>query len=411
MFQAIEDLDPTATLARVGATVRRRRESELEDLLLVAQWADLHADDPRRGPGGRRVWAGEDRLVDIGGEGTPLVRELCLPELALARGCHTLAARSAMADVLDLRHRLPQIWAVLTGGGCETWVARKVAAMTRRLDQVQAALVDAAVADAIAGQSPSRVLRIAEAKIIEADLPAHQARLEAELRKRFVGCSPTDEHGLRMVYARVEAGDAVWIDAVVDQVADILATRPDLTGDLPATTTTTKDELRAVAFGWLAHPADLLDLLATTTPAKPVQRARGVVYVHLHQAALDGAAAVARVEDLGPILLDQVRRLLAHTNVTLKPVIDLNTGASVNAYEHPEAIAERVFLRHPGEVFPHATRTSRRVDLDHPDPYHPTGPPGQTGDHNTAPLSRTHHRAKTHLAYHLTQHGLDHYHW
>ena len=60
----------------------------------------------------------------------------------------------------------------------------------------QAALVDAAVAEALAGESPGRVLRIAEAKIIEADPNAHRARLEAELRKRFVSCAPTDEHGL-----------------------------------------------------------------------------------------------------------------------------------------------------------------------------------------------------------------------
>jgi len=100
MYIAIDELDPQATLARAELVVRRRRASELEDLLLVAHWADLHADDPRHEPGGRRTWSGEDRLVEIGGDGTPLVRELSLPELAIARGCHALAARAAIADVL-----------------------------------------------------------------------------------------------------------------------------------------------------------------------------------------------------------------------------------------------------------------------------------------------------------------------
>jgi hypothetical protein len=49
--------------------------------------------------------------------------------------------------------------------------------------------------------------------------------------------------------------------------------------------------------------------------------------------------------------------------------------------------------------------------MDHPDPYQPNGPPGQTGDHNAAPLGRTSHRAKTHLAYRCQQIGLARYLW
>jgi hypothetical protein len=216
----------------------------------------------------------------------------------------------------------------------------------------------------------------------------------------------------------------VWIDAVVDQVADALAARPDLTPDLPEGAT--KDELRAIAFGWLAHPAEVIDLLQQhqAAPGQPdsepdpptERRARGrrqaVVFVHLHQAALEGSTAgVARVEDVGPMLLEQLARLLGHTRIDLKPVIDLNTGASVNAYEHPESMKERSHLRTLGEVFPHACRMSRKVDHDHPDRYDEHGPPGQTRDDNDAPLGRTHHRAKTHLRYRVKQTALDEYRW
>ena len=69
------------------------------------------------------------------------------------------------------------------------------------------------------------------------------------------------------------------------------------------------------------------------------------------------------------MLLEQVRRLLAHAHVDLKPVIDLADTVRVNAYEHPESVKERVHLRTVGEVFPHASRVSRKVDLDHPDEY------------------------------------------
>ena len=337
------------------------------------------------------------------------MQELCLPELAIARGVHSLAVRSAMADVLDLRHRLPLIWEHLQTGGGEIWVARKVAAMSRHLDRFEVNVVDAGVADALAGESPSRVLRIAQAKVIEADQVGYRERLETELRKRYVGLSRTDEHGLRHVIARVEAGDAAWIDAMVDRVADALAQRRDLIPDVPAEAT--KSELRSVAFGWLAHPERVVELLGDA-PARDFSRPTAILYVHLHQAALEGGwTGVARCEGLGPLLLEQVRRLLGHARVVLKPVIDLNSGSSVNAYEFPEAVKERTHLRCPGEVFPHASRMSRHVDLDHPFSFNRHGPPGQTGDHNVAPLGRTHHRAKTHLGYHLRQVGPDDYVW
>ena len=47
---------------------------------------------------------------------------------------------------------------------------------------------------------------------------------------------------------------------------------------------------------------------------------------------------------------------------------------------------------------PYTPRTDTRdtVDYDHAIPYDDTGPPGQTGPHNSGPLRRRHHRTKTH---------------
>lgn len=413
VFTPLDELDATAVLAAAERALLARRAAELDDLQLVAQWADLHASDPRRAPEGGRAWCGQDRLVEIGGDGTPLVQELCLPELAVARRTHTLSTRAVMADVLDLRHRLPLTWAVVESLDCEAWLARKVASLSRNLDRFQVSLVDVAVADAIAGESPARVLDLAAAKVIEADPAAYAARLEDALRRRFVALSRRDDHGLCDVVAHVETGAAIWVDALVDRVADELAKRRELVPDLPADAG--RDELRAVAFGWLAHPADVLELLEAGPDIDEQRarrrRARAVVHVHLHEAALH-RWGVARVEELGPLLLDQVRRLLGHAHVDLKPVVDLHEGARVNAYEHPESVKERVHLRTVGEVFPHASRVSRAVDMDHPQEWDAHGPPGQTGDHNAAPLGRTHHRAKTHiLGYHLTQLGPGDYLW
>ena len=53
---------------------------------------------------------------------------------------------------------------------------------------------------------------------------------------------------------------------------------------------------------------------------------------------------------------------------------------------------------------------SRRLDHDHVDPFEP-GRAGQTGDHNTQPLGRTGHRAKTHAGYRVRQLGPGDYVW
>ena len=103
------------------------------------------------------------------------------------------------------------------------------------------------------------MIELAQAKVIEVDQAAHRARLEEQRRRRYVTLSRSDECGLRNVIARVEAGDAVWVDAMLNRVADLLAARPDLRPDTPAEVG--RDELRSLAFGWLARPAELLTLL------------------------------------------------------------------------------------------------------------------------------------------------------
>ena len=68
---------------------------------------------------------GGDRLVQVGGEGTPLVQDLCFAELGIARRVHPLTARALVADSLDLRHRLPLTWAEVGGCGPRCgWPAR-----------------------------------------------------------------------------------------------------------------------------------------------------------------------------------------------------------------------------------------------------------------------------------------------
>ena len=137
-------------------------------------------------------------------------------------------------------------------------------------------------------------------------------------------------------------------------------------------------------------------------------RPKTVVYVHLSEEALRAGTGVARVEDMGPVLLSRLRQVLGtRCQIQLKPVINVNDQpAPVDSYEIPARIAEHLRLRQPADVFPYAAGGSRRTDLDHTTPYlHPQrgGPPGQTAVGNLGPLVRHHHRVKTHGGWNVRQ--------
>ena len=57
------------------------------------------------------------------------------------------------------------------------------------------------------------------------------------------------------------------------------------------------------------------------------------------------------------------------------------------------------------DMFPYGNQTSRRLDLDHTEPYDhsPDRPPSQTRIDNLAPLTRKAHRAKTARHWKVTQ--------
>jgi hypothetical protein len=418
----LDSLDAVGLLARQESVLFRRRAVEVEDLLVAAQWAACHgaALPPGRGYA--------DRLVQVGGEGTPRVREFCLAELATVRRVHPIACHKTVGDVLDLVHRLPLTWALVESLSVEVWVARRVAALTRSVPLAVVGVVDQAVSAAIVGHSPSRVFELVQAKIIEADPVAHETRLEEQARRRYVALGRCDEFGLRHLVARISAGDAVWVEAMIERVADLLA---------PGNTDATGDELRAEAFGWLARPAELLalllhaghagDLAESRTTAVPAEvldrlrtmdpaklRPRAVIYLHVHEAAINGTATgVARVEGAGPLLLGRVAEFLRGAHVTVTPVMDLSDQVSVVAYEHPEAIKDRVWLSTGGDYFPHTAGPGHRarVDFDHPTPYDRASTTRQTGTHNCGPLNRAHHRIKTHAGWQSRQTGPGEYVW
>jgi hypothetical protein len=164
-----------------------------------------------------------------------------------------------------------------------------------------------------------------------------------------------------------------------------------------------------------AEPADLpvdgahRSLQILPPPFGPERaRPRAVVYVHLSGEALTAGTGVARVENVGPILLNRLRLLLGdHCSINLKPVIDLPAGHTpIDAYEIPASLREQLQLRYPADVFPYAAAVSRSIDIDHTIPYLSPdrgGPPGQTRLGNLGPHVRRHHNQKTHGRWQVRQ--------
>ncbi|SDS02000.1 DUF222 domain-containing protein [Microlunatus soli] len=129
-------------------------------------------------------------------------------------------------------------------------------------------------------------------------------------------------------------------------------------------------------------------------PARLLPKA--TLYVHIARETLQNGLGVTRVEDIGPIVSSLVADWLQDCQVTVKPVIDLVADqTTVDAYEIPDAMRERVFLRSPGSVFPYSGSVGRHVDQDHSIPYR-DGIPDQTGDVKLGPLARREHNSITH---------------
>ena len=436
----LADLDAAGTLAAAEANEHALIAAEIRRLQLAAHWADLHAGDAVAECG----LPGSERPVRLGGEGTPTVADFAPAELGCVLRISDGSACRLIADALDLRHRLPLIWTAAREGRVPAYQARHIAGATRQLTAEQTTIVDDRIAPVLGAVSFGRLHTLLDAAIIAADPVGAEQRAALAARERFVRLGRKSEHGLKLIIARATAGDAIWLKATIDRIADILGREGD---------TDSIDIRRSKAIGILAQPAEALQLLCEHQddnwdgPAEPDDldqgpanvhidfdqttatdceaahrslqivpppfdparaRPRAVVYVHLAAEALTAGTGIARVEQVGPILIDRLHALLGdHCRINLKPVVDLPAAhIPVDAYEIPAALREQLLLRNPADVFPYATAVSRQIDVDHTIPYldpDQGGPPGQTRIGNLGPHTRRHHRLKTHGRWRVRQ--------
>ena len=338
--------------------------------------------------------------------GAPWVAEFAPVDLAAALGITHDAARQLIADALELDYRLPRLWKRVLAGEVPVWRARLIARETTDLS-LEAALF----ADRLIAAMPRRIGQVKAAQLVQEarlyfDPDRAIADEEEALTKRGVWLRHGNAPATTDVTMTLDTPDALLFDQTVTRIAGDLSELGD-TEDL--------DVRRARAVGILADPQFALDLLSGREGAAPSHAPAGAanLYVHLTPADLaadlaDGTGA-ASIEKLGAattqLLTDWLTRFAAAgTKITLRPVLDLNSEVAVDQHDPPDAMRETVMLRDADLRLP---RLPPRLPDLRPRPHHRIPTRWKTADHpakpeprNLAPLCRTHHRAKTHTAWH-----------
>ncbi|NPD06893.1 DUF222 domain-containing protein [Nocardioides sp. zg-1308] len=434
----VEDLSASELLRALRDRKAAEDRAAADQLDLAARWADLHPPESIHTAavftdGGRY---GVEHEEPIAGPGCPAVAEFCIAELGTVLGISSTSAKRLIGHALELRHRLPRLWAQVHAGQVPAWRARTVAEATIHstpsLTIEAARWVDAQVG-AVAGRvGPAQLDRLVAETIKRHHLDALDAHdptsdpedgyLSVDPRHATVHDQDVHYAGTMRFEAELDIADALDLDRALAHGAETLKA---LGSQAPL------DARRSAALGDLARTQTALDLHAQGSSATrsedglPVARE---VVLHAHfDTSLDGHdgletvfGATGRMEEgQRLVLLEQIRGWCgdSRTKVTIKPVINLSTELTAPGYDIPDRIREQVILRDRTCVFPWCTRPARACDIDHVVPFdhnaHTEGrpQPGPTVTSNLAAECRWHHRLKTHTGWRYEVIGPGVYEW
>ncbi|MCD4526213.1 HNH endonuclease signature motif containing protein [Nocardioides sp. cx-173] len=374
----------------VRAHTQAAIDAELGRLHLTLDWCHLHETHDEADAA---VFS--DHGIPMAGPGAPMVSEFAVMELGAALGMSTDSAKRYVGAALEIRFRLPRIWARVETGELGFWKARWIAEHTKCLPMAGAAYVDQQVAYCAHKVSYAEVERQIATAMARFD-PEQAEKLRrqaADGRKLDVHKDDLSLEGTIEVSGTLDAQDALDFDAAISRLA---ADRKAAGSSEPL------DVRRAQAAGDLARGQETLpfgdeDLGVDFEAPVPVVKVVRVVDLHVHETEVFGDPNVT-VGRCGrkPVLLETIRQwcgATATTTINVKPVRDLADHLHVVAYEHPDRLIEQDDLVDHTCVFPWCTRPADRCDHDHVIPYDKGGP---TCSCNSAPLCRGHHRLKTH---------------
>ena len=342
------------------AAVLAERRAQAAKLALVCELADTYRSvlpvlDLPGGP----------QLVSAGGDGTPEIDEFLVQEIHPLLGVGPAAAWSLLRQATNLRDRHPKVWALVQEGVVPAWQGRQVAELCQALPSDAAGYVDEQVALPLTHLPWPRVRRRLMGLIVAADTELAAEQAARARRGRFVRIKHNDD-GTSWLLALLTTAEAVRLDETITTIARSICDDPDYVGG--------PDEARADALGVLVTPSK-------AGQSAVVGSAPATLVVHLDHTAVsqspDSLGVVGRVEgpggldNIGPVLLNQVCELLAHRRVRVLPVIDLADQISAGRLRnprpapHPSAATRRLL----GVPLRHHTRQSLR-----PRPHQPLAP-------------------------------------
>ncbi len=306
MAETITNPDsPSAVLSEVREFRSMEDAAATRQLRLAVDWAAMHSVDSLADAA--HLWAERygDTGVPVAGLGAPLVAEFCVAELAAAIGVSTDAGRGYLGEAVELRYRLPRVWARVLAGDLVAWKARRIARATIHLSREAACFVDAhvaAVAHKIGPYVLDRLIEEAIARFMPEEAE-NRRRAAADGRRFDIDTPNTSLNGTASVWGELDVADALDLDAAVSAGAEHLKTLGS---------TDSLDVRRATAVGDLARHQQTLDLNTHTTDAgadlRPRRKARQVVlYVHLSDTALVHGG-LGRLENIRSLItVEQVR--------------------------------------------------------------------------------------------------------
>lgn len=395
----LDDLGEVDFLDLVESRARAQREAEVDVLRLAFHWAVRHPAD-RLDPVESKK-PGREKARAFGGDGTPLVAEFAAASFGARVGISPSAARGLMADALDLAHRMPLLWARVEALEVKASYARFVARQTRELTRTQAGYVDERVHEVADGRIAwSRFEEVVKGAVVAADIDAARAREEAASRATFAKRTRGDAHGMATFMVRADVATIAQLDQAVTTVA----------GRLDETAGETVDERRVTALLHLLTGHQGLDPATGEPQTLPSQRLLPKATLYVHTYLGPDAPGIARIEGHGAVTEAWLTRVLGpRATIKLQPVLDLAGQAPVDAYEIPERHRRAVRLMTPADCFPYASHLDGpdgpfETDIDHTRPWAPgSDERGQSALGNYGPLTRLHHRIKTHGGWDVRQ--------
>ncbi len=175
-----------------------------------------------------------------------------------------------VSDTLELRYRLPRLWALVQTGTLAAWKARQVAAQTTHLSRSAALFVDRhlTVLARRGDLPPNRVRPLIHEALLQHDPDTAAGIEEAALTRRGVWFDHRDSTATTTLTGVLDTLDAIDLDHALGDIATQMKTLGD---------TDHLDTRRAHALGLLAHPQRALNLFThptTTTDTASTPRDR-----------------------------------------------------------------------------------------------------------------------------------------